>query len=125
MAGSSAAAPSQARALAIRSRSGRPHRAGGQDARQGDIVLRARVVARLLGLRLLTLDADVLIDSYSALPTAPTGAAAAAQRLREIPNRTRRVGRSATGIDHAMELLEQSDAVLESCVRNRGTPTTW
>jgi hypothetical protein len=123
MAGSSAAVAPEAKSLASRSRSARPRRAGGQHARQGDIVLRAHVVARLLGLRLLTLDAEVLIDSYSALPIASKEATVIAQPLREIPPRARRVGRSANRIGHAMELLEQSDAVLESCVRHRGTPT--
>jgi hypothetical protein len=96
-------------------------RAGGPHPRRGDIVLRARVIAKLLGLRLLTLDAEVLIDSYSDLPIALTKAAPAAQQLREIPHRVRRAGRSANAIGQAMELLEQSDKVLESCVRHSGT----
>ena len=87
MARSSAAVSPEARPLAIRLRSSRLRRASGQHPRQGDIVLRARVIAKLLGLRLLTLDAEVLIDSYSDSPTAPTEAeSAAAQKLREIPH---------------------------------------
>ena len=93
MARSSAAVSPESRPLAIRLRSTRLRRAGGQHPRQGDIVLRARVIAKLLGLRLLTLDAEVLIDSYSDSPIAPTEAeSAAAQKLREIPHRARRVG---------------------------------
>ena len=87
-------------------------------------MLRARVIAKLLGLRLLTLDAEVLIDSYSDLPVARTEAkSVASPELREIPYRARRVGRAASRIGQAMELLEQSDAVLDSCVRHKGTPT--
>ncbi len=89
-------------------------------------MLRARVIAKLLGLRLLTLDAEVLIDSYSDLPVAATEAESlASQELREIPYQARRIGRSAGGIGKAMELLEQSDAVLDSCVRHRGAATGW
>jgi hypothetical protein len=96
-------------------------RAGGQHPRRGDIVLRARVIAKLLGLRLLTLDAEVVIDSYSDLPIAPTEAAPAAQQLRRIPRGSRRVGRSPNALSQAIELLEQSDTVLESCVRDTAT----
>lgn len=96
-------------------------RAGGQHPRRGDIVLRARVIAKLLGLRLLTLDAEVVIDSYSDLPITPTEAAPAAQQLRGIPPGARRVGRSPNALSQAIELLEQSDTVLESCVRNAAT----
>ena len=124
MAGSIAAVSPETRPLAIRLRRSRLRRARGQLPRQGDIVLRARVIAKLLGLRLLTLDAEVLIDSYSDSPTAPMEAeSAAAQNLRAIPQRARRVGRSANGISQATKLLEQSDAVLASCMRRRGTPT--
>lgn len=123
MAQSSAAVSHEARPLAIRLRSSRV-RLGGRHPRQGDIVLQARVIAKLLGLRLLTLDAEVLIDSYSDLPIAPTEAAAA-RKLREVPHRAGRVGRSVNGISQAIELLEQSDAVLEACVRHRGRLTAW
>ena len=85
-------------------------------------MLRAHVLAKLLGLRLLTLDAEVLIDSYSESPTAPVQVkSAAVRKLREIPHATR-VGGSANGLRQAMELLEQSDAVLASSLRNRGAP---
>lgn len=124
MARSSAAVSAKARPLAIRLRSNRLRQAGGQHPRQGEVVLQARVIAKLLGLRLLTLDAEVLIDSYSDLPVARTEAeSVVSPELREIPYRARRVGRSASRIGQAMELLEQSDAVLDSCVRGRGTPT--
>jgi hypothetical protein len=81
-------------------------------------VVRARVIAKLLGLRLLTLDAEVLIDSYSDSLTAP----AAVRQLSEVPRAARRVGGSANGLSHAMELLEQSDAVLAASVRHGSTP---
>jgi hypothetical protein len=113
-----AAAVPVASSRASRSRSARLRRPAGQHPRQGDIVLRAHVVARLLGLRLLTLDADVLIDSHSDLPVAPPEVAVASE-LPEIPHRARRGGGSANGIGQAMDLLEQSDAVLESSVRRR------
>jgi hypothetical protein len=120
MARSSVAPSADARPLAIRLRSARPRRAGGQRPRQGDIVLRARVIAKLLGMRLLTLDADIVIDSYSDSPSAPAMAAhATAPTLSEIPYRVRRVGDSAGGLGHAMALLEQSEALLASCERAR------
>lgn len=123
MARSGTAVSDEARPLAIRLRSTRLRRADGQHPRQGDIILRARVIAKLLGLRLLTLDAEVLIDSYSDSPIAPTkDESAAAPKLRETLGRARRLGGSANGIGQAMELLEQSDAVLASCVRHSGTP---
>ena len=88
-------------------------------------MLRARVIAKLLGLRLLTLDAEVLIDSYSDSPIAQAETEmAVSQKLREISPRPRRVGSSTSGLGHATELLEQSDAVLTSCMRHRGTQTT-
>lgn len=80
--------------IPIRLRSSRLRRAGGRQPRRGDIVLQARVIAKLLGLRLLTLDAEVLIDSYSDVPIAPTETAAAAQELRDLRNRPSRAGRS-------------------------------
>jgi hypothetical protein len=124
MALSNAPLSPEARPLAIRLRSTRLRRAGGQHPRQGDIVLRAHVIAKLLGLRLLTLDAEVLIDSYSDSPIAPAETeSAAAQKLGEISPPARRVGGSTGGLGQATELLEQSDAVLTSCVRHRGTQT--
>jgi len=88
--------------------------------------LRARVIAKLLGLRLLTLDAEVLIDSYSDTLTAPTEAeSAAARRLSGIPHAPPRGGGSANGLRQAKELLEQSDALLASCVRQTRAPTAW
>jgi hypothetical protein len=126
MARSSTAASPEARPLAIRLRSTHPRGAGADGPRHGDIVLRARVIAKLLGLRLLTLDAEVLIDSYSDSLTAPTEAeSAAVRKLSEIPHAARRVRGSANGLSRAMELLEQSDAVLASCVRHRGMPSAW
>ena len=84
------------------------------------------MIAKLLGLRLLTLDAEVLIDSYSDSLTAPSEAeSVAASILSEIPHAARRVGGSANGLRQAMELLEQSEAVLASCVRHTDTPTAW
>jgi hypothetical protein len=75
----------------------------------------------LLGLLLLPLDAEVLIDSYSASLTTPTEAEfAAVGKLSEIPHAARRVRGSANGLSQAMELVEQSDAVLASCVRHTG-----
>jgi hypothetical protein len=83
------------------------------------------VIAKLLGLRLLTLDAEVLIDSYSDLPIAPTETTAAGQQLRELPHQPSHTSPSDSGIAQAMELLEQSDSVLESSVRHRRTLTAW
>jgi len=123
MARSSAVISPEGRPLPIRLRSSRLRRPEERHPRRGDIVLRAHVIAKLLGLRLLTLDAEVLIDSYSDLPIAPTETATAAQELRELPHRPSRSGRSDSGIAQAMELLEQSDSVLESCVRHRRTLT--
>jgi hypothetical protein len=125
MARSSAVVSPEGRPLPIRLRSSRLRRADERHPRRGDIVLRAHVIAKLLGLRLLTLDAEVLIDSYSDLPIAPTETATATQELGELPHRPSRTGRSDSGIAQAMELLEQSDSVLESCVRHRRTLTAW
>jgi hypothetical protein len=87
-------------------------------------VVRARVIAKLLGLRLLTLDAEVLIDSYSDSLTAPTEAeSAAVLKLSKVPRAARRVGGSANGLSQAMELLQQSDAVLAASVRHGSTPS--
>jgi hypothetical protein len=82
------------------------------------------VIAKLLGLRLLTLDAEVLIDSYSDSLTAPTEAESAAMlKLSKVPRAARRVGGSANGLSQAMELLQQSDAVLAASVRHGSTPS--
>lgn len=121
MARSRAAVSAEARPRAKKLLSTRLGRADAQRPRRGDIVLRARVIAKLLGLRLLTLDAEVLIDSYSDLPIAPTETAPAAPKVREIPPPARRIGPSANAIGQATELLEQSDTILDSCVRYRGT----
>jgi hypothetical protein len=119
MAWSTAAASPGARPPRIRLRSARLHQAIGPHPRPNHIVLQAFVVARLLGLRLLTLDAEVLIDSYGDVPMGPAESIGAAQNSREPSYRAPQAGRSSHGIRHALELLEQSDAVLEASVRQR------
>lgn len=119
MARSTSAASPGARPPAIRLRSAHLHQAGGQHPRPNHIVLQAFVVARLLGLRLLTLDAEVLIDSYGDVPAGPAESIAATQKPRKISYRATRAARSSHGIRQALELLEQSDAVLEASVRQR------
>lgn len=100
-------------------RSARLHNAIGPHPRPPQIVLQACVVARLLGLRLLTLDAEVQIDSYGEVPAGPAESIAAVQGTGESSYRALQAGPSGHGIRRALELLEQSDAVLEASVRQR------
>jgi hypothetical protein len=103
----------------MRLRSARLHQAIGPHPRPNHIVLQAFVVARLLGLRLLTLDAEVQIDSYGDAPAGLTESVGAVQNTLEFPHRAPPASRSSHGIRRALELLEQSDAVLETSVRQR------
>lgn len=119
MAWSTAAVSARARPPRIRLRSARLHHATGQQPRPNHIVLQAFVVARLLGLRLLTLDAEVLIESCGDVPAGSAASIAAMQKPREISYRATRAARSGHGIRQALELLEQSDAILETSVRQR------
>lgn len=119
MAWSTAAASPGSRPPRIRLRSARLHHAIGQNPRPNHIVLQAFVVARLLGLRLLTLDAEVLIDSYGDVATGSADSITAAQNSHEISYRSAQTARSSHGIRQALELLEQSNAVLEASVRRR------
>src|SRR5438874_5781663 len=98
-------------------------RVGHRPRPQGRLVIRALVVARLLGLKLLTLDACVVVDEEDPLaPVAPPPPSATGSYAR-----TRSAWSHAasphpgpeTSLTHAVQLLEQGILTLEQSRRLR------
>jgi hypothetical protein len=83
------------------------------------MVIRAFVLARLLGLRLLTLDACVVIDGDdSPARVVPARLWGAGRECPEMPALTPPVPETGKSLDRALRLLEQGVHTLENSRRD-------
>lgn len=107
----------------LRSRREVKGRVGHRPPQRAYMVIRAFVLARLLGLRLLTLDACVVIDGDDGagrvVPARLSAIGREISKYSQMPQPAASIPASGQRLAHAMQLLEQGIQTLEQSRRDR------